>query len=99
MKKQRKPSSYTEEFRREAARLAYESPQPINAIAQELGVHGTTLYGWVTKYYPDRVKPQECKQSLDPQEELKQLKKELRRVTMERDILKKAAAYFAGETL
>ena len=95
----RKLASYTEEFRQSSAKLAYESDQPVSTTAENLGVHETTLYGWIAKYYPNRSKRQKIDQAIDPYEELKQLKKDLKRVTIERDILKKAAAYFAGETL
>jgi transposase len=95
----RNSSSYTEEFRQSSAKLAYESNQSVSTTADNLGVHETTLYGWIAKYYPNRSKRQKLDQGIDPYEELKQLKKDLKRVTMERDILKKAAAYFAGETL
>ncbi len=95
----RKLPSYTEEFRASSAKLAYESDQPVSTTADNLGVHETTLYGWIAKYYPNRSKRQKLNQAVDPHEELKQLKKDLKRITMERDILKKAAAYFAGETL
>ena len=95
----RKLLSYTEEFRKSSAKLAYESDQPVSKTAENLGVHETTLYGWIAKYYPKRSKRQKIGQADDPYEELKQLKKDFKRVTMERDILKKAAAYFAGETL
>lgn len=95
----RKSPSYTEEFRLSSAKLAYESSQPISATAENLGVHETTLYGWVAKYYPNRSQRQKVEPATDLQEELKRLRKENKRLTMERDILKKAAAYFAGETL
>ena len=95
----RKLPSYTEEFRQSSAKLAYESDQPISTTADNLGVHETTLYGWIAKYYPNRSKRQKIDHSNDPYEELKRLRKENKRLTMERDILKKAAAYFAGETL
>ena len=95
----RKLLSYTEEFRQSSAKLAYESDQPVSKTAENLGVHETTLYGWIAKYYPKRSKRQKIGQAVDPYEELKQLKKDFKRVSMERDILKKAAAYFAGETL
>ena len=90
----RKTKSYTLEFKQSSAKLAAESDQPISATALELGVHETTLYGWVKRYAPNVVKPHT---SDDTEEELKRIKKELVRVKQERDILKKAAAYFANE--
>jgi transposase len=95
----RKSTQYTKEFRQSSAKHAVESDQSIGVTAINLGIHETTLYSWVAKYYPDRNKRQETDTQLNPDDELKRLKKELKRVTMERDILKKAAAYFAGETL
>ena len=52
----RKLLSYTEEFRHSSAKLAYESNQPVSKTAENLGVHETTLYGWIAKYYPNRSK-------------------------------------------
>ena len=67
--------SYTEEFRKSSAKLAYESDQPVSKTAENLGVHETTLYGWIAKYYPKRSKRQKIGQADDPYEELKQLKR------------------------
>ncbi len=65
--------------------------------AQELGIHSSTLHGWVNKYHPNS--PNTVKDEVsDMAAEIKQLKKELARVTQEREILKKTAAYFARET-
>lgn len=91
-----KSANYTEEFRKSSARLAVDSDQSISTTAINIGVNETTLYIWVSKYHPERHKD---KEALDPLEELKRLRKDLKRVTMERDILKKATAYFAKETL
>jgi transposase-like protein len=98
MGKQR-TTQYSEEFRSSSAKLAVESDQPVVATARDLGVHETTLYGWIAKYYPDRNKRTNISGEIDPSEELKRLRKEVSRLRMERDILKKATAYFAGETL
>ncbi len=94
-----KAAQYSEEFRSSSAKLAVESDQSIVATARDLGVHETTLYGWVSKYYPDRNKQAKTDGEIDPSEEVKRLRKEVARLRMERDILKKATAYFAGETL
>jgi transposase len=92
----RRPSkNYTPEFKESAAKLAVESDQSISQIARELGVHVTTLHGWVSKFYPNRnIRPIN---EADPMEELKRLRKENARLREERDILKKATAYFAKE--
>lgn len=93
----RKVTNYTEEFRKSSAKLAIDSKQSLSIIADELGVHVTTLHGWVKRYYPasSHAKPSNASDSV--LEELKQLRKENIRLKQERDILKKAAAYFASE--
>lgn len=91
-----KPKAYTAEFKESAVKLAIESKNPISQTAEELGINRNTLYTWVDKY----SKPKELTMRTDEHiyEEVKRLKKELARVTQERDILKKAAAYFAKES-
>lgn len=91
-----KQQGYSAEFKESAVRLAIESQQPMSRTAKELGVTKTTLYTWVNKY----SKPKESTMRTDEHlyDELKRLKKELARVTQERDLLKKAAAYFAKES-
>ena len=95
--KKRQTKSYAQEFKRSSAKLAAESKQPVAQTAKELGVNPTTLHGWVNRYYPS-MKHSIDTSTDDAQLELKRLKKELARVKQERDILKKAAAYFASET-
>ena len=94
---------YSEDFRVSSAKLAYESDKPITHIAKELGLKKSTLFTWVNKYYPNK-KALECSDKdsevdVDLLAENKRLKKELLRAQQERDILKKATAYFANETL
>ena len=63
-------------------------------MAARLGVSVHSLYAWIKRY----TKPQEqCVQEDDQSAELRRLRAELKRLTEERDILKKAAAYFAKE--
>ena len=61
-------------------------------VAARLGVSSHSLYQWVNLY---SAPPVERQKADDQQAEMKRLKAELKRVTEERDILKKAAAYFA----
>jgi transposase len=91
-----KPKIYPAEFKESAVKLAIESKRPVSQTAKELGITRTTLYTWVDKY----SKPQESMMRTDEHlyDELKRLKKDLARVTQERDLLKKAAAYFAKES-
>ncbi len=97
----RKTTNYSLEFKQSSAQLAANSEQSISQTAKELGVNINTLHGWVNKFYPAtaKLKPQQTAESNDTEELLKQLRKENARLRQERDILKKAAAYFAGEVL
>ena len=91
----RAKKSYTLEFKQSSAKLAAESDQSIAQTAKDLGVNETTLYGWVTKY---ALKPkQRTAVKSETEQELQQLRKENAKLKQERDILKKAAAYFASE--
>ena len=85
---------YPAEFKERAVKLAVESDQPIAQTARDLGVNENTLHTWIGKYH--RTERQE-KEVNDEHlyEELKRLRKENARLKEERDILKKAAAYFA----
>jgi len=94
----RKIRSYTEDFKRSSAKLAVESEQSIAATARDLGINDVTLYGWVKRYYSNKL-TNNTTSSIDPLAEIQRLKKENARLKMERDILKKATAYFANETL
>lgn len=91
--KKKKTQEYTEEFKRESARLAIKSDCSIEQTAKNLGVSESGLRNWIKKYSSGSAKEKANSMEL----EIKELKKELSRVKQERDILKKATAYFAGE--
>jgi transposase-like protein len=95
----RQVTNYTEEFKRSSAKLAVESDQPITATARNLGVNEVTLHGWVKRYYATPTALTGAGNAVDMLAELTRLKKEVTRLKMERDILKKAAAYFANDSL
>ena len=84
---------YTEEFKREAVKQVTDRGYSVAEVAERLGTTTHSLYAWL-KRYGDQC-PEQSKQA-DSQAEIVQLKAELRRVTEERDILKKAATYFAS---
>lgn len=92
----RKSNIYTNEFKQSSAKLAAESNQPVTQTAKELGINATTLHGWVARYCSSNTNTKPTKIN-DMEAENKCLKKELARVKQERDILKKATAYFARE--
>lgn len=86
---------FSEEFKIEAVKQIAEKRYPVAEVASRLGVSKHSLYAWVKQYgipEPERIEAQ------SQQAELRRLKAELKRVTEERDILKKAAAYFAKES-
>ena len=90
---------YTEEFKQEAIRLATTSPQPIAKTARDLGMKNATLYNWVStakNTAPTVLSDQGNQVNLI--EELNRLRKENARLKEEREILKKATAFFAKET-
>ena len=91
-----KPRIYPAEFKESAVKLAIESKQPFTQTARELGITKSSLYNWVHKY----SKPKEVMRDDEHlYDELKRLKKkELDKVIQERDLLKKAAEYFAKES-
>jgi transposase len=93
---------YTQEFKDSAIQLALNNEKSVLKLSAELGVHEKTLYGWVNKYKKDHnleVKTLHKKSSNETlEEENRRLRKELANVKKDREILKKAAAYFARET-
>jgi transposase len=93
-----KPRTYTLEFKKESAKLALNSEQSINRTASDLGISHSALHGWIKKFFP-KGNSVISETTTNFELENKQLKKELSRVKQERDILKKATAYFAGEVL
>ena len=84
---------YPEEFKRDAVRQVTDRGYSVSQVANRLGVTTHSLYTWLKKYGPDAADHQA---KADDQAEIRRLQKELKRVTEERDILKKAAAYFAN---
>ncbi|PHZ86388.1 transposase [Paremcibacter congregatus] len=88
-------NNYTSEFRESSVKLALETDQPVAQTAKNLGINISTLHTWISKYGVALGKPSPLNEHHF--DEIKRLKKELAQVTQERDLLKKAAAYFAKE--
>ena len=86
---------YAAEFKERAVKLAVESDQPIAQTARDLGINENTLHTWISKYHQGANGPQGRLDAAHLYEDLKRLKKENALLKEERDILKKAAAYFA----
>jgi transposase len=91
-----KRRQHSEEFKREAVKLVTEGGYTTAQAARSLGIHENLLRNWRHKYSPEEEKPMKDLTETEAQE-LARLREENRRLRMERDILKKATAFFANE--
>ena len=90
--------SFSREYKLEAVRLVRERGVSVAQAARDLGLHTNVLRKWVRGYAADPQHAFPGQGQMKPDDaELTRLKRELKRVTAERDILKKAVAYFAKE--
>jgi transposase-like protein len=85
---------FSPEFKAEAVRLVTATDESLSTIARELGVTTTSLRHWVAAGRPQPRTPL----TEDERSELERLRRDIRRVEMERDILKKATAFFARQS-
>ncbi len=91
----RRPRRYSDEFRAEAVRLARESDRSLKDISAELGISTTCMRNWLSSAPDD--KPSTKGRVLSLEEQVRQLKRENERLREEREILKKATAFFAKD--
>jgi len=84
-------ANFSEEFKRDAVEQIVVRGYAVREVSERLGVSTHSLYKWMKLYSPAGKTPS----AVDHEAENRHLKRELARVTEERDILKKAAAYFA----
>ena len=89
---------YTQEFKEEAVRLV-SSGERVAVVAKNLGLSEQTLHNWVRAAGAGTLKGQAKSEVSSEQMEIRRIRSELARVKMKRDILKKATAYFARESL
>jgi transposase len=94
MGKKRNYKTYSKEFKEEAVALVHEQGYSVPEAAKSLGVAPNLLYRWKQKIEDER---QGKALSEDEREELKKLRKEVKNLRMEKEILKKASAFFAKE--
>ena len=87
-----KGKRYTEEFKIEAVKQVTDRGYSVNEVAERLGITTKSLYNWRSQLSGKK----EVRQSSDNSVRIAKLKAELKRVKEERDILKKAARYFAS---
>jgi transposase len=90
---------FSEEFKRDAVRLVVEEGYTFKAAASAVGVSDQTLRAWHTKFVPAPAPCGEHATLEELRDENQRLRKQLRRAELEREILKKATAYFAKESL
>jgi transposase len=87
---------YSKEFKREAVQLLRSSGRPLPQLAKELGVSPQSLRNWVSQRDVDDGKAAGL--TSDEREELRRLRREVKVLAEEREILKKAAAFFATDS-
>jgi transposase len=87
---------FTPEFKEEAVKQVIERGYSVADVAARLGVSAHSLYKWVKAVAPDKSE-QQSKELLEAKSEILRLRAQMRRVEEERDLLKKAARYFARE--
>ncbi|WP_201617944.1 transposase [Psychrobacter urativorans] len=96
-----KRKQYTREFKLEAINMVIEHNRKITEVAASLGIGQSTLDKWLRQYREEQqgISPTQGNALTDEQRELQELRKQVKRLTMERDILKKASALLALDSL
>lgn len=95
-KRRRPRRRFTDEFKQQAVRLVLDEGKSVGAVARELDLVASALGSWVKQAQADRTKGRTGVTTAE-REELARLRKENRILREEREILKKAAAFFAKE--
>ena len=94
-----KRKRYPEEFKIEAVRLLLNrGERTVTDIAESLGVPANHLHRWRARYEKAVTNPRQHVRETAEQAEIRRLKKEVDRLKMEREVLKKATAFFAKES-
>ncbi len=89
--------SFTTEFKAEAVRLCKVGDRTVGQVAKDLDLTETALRDWVKRADVDAGNGPPGALTTDERDELRELRKRVKRLEMEREILKKAAAFFAKE--
>jgi len=98
-KKPRQPRrSFTPEFKAEAVRLCRVGDRSIGRVASDLSIHDTLLRSWIRQADTDAGGGETGVLTTDERQELSRLRREVKRLSMERDVLKKATAFFVRES-
>lgn len=91
----RKRRTFNKEFKEEVVKLILEGGKPVSQAAKDLDISASVVTGWVKQAKIDRGVNPSGALTTDEKRELTQLRKEVRELRMEREILKKATAFFA----
>ena len=95
----RKRKHYSKEFKIDAVKLINEQGYKVSEAARNLGIHHSSLRRWKEELETNSAQAFPGKGHMSPEkEELHRLRKENKRLRMEREILKKATAFFANES-
>jgi transposase-like protein len=94
----RKQRAFTTEFKTQTVRLIQESGKSIGEVARELDLTESVVRAWVRQATIDRGRGGAGHLTTEEREELGRLRREVRTLRMERDILKKATSFFAKES-
>jgi transposase len=94
--KRRKRRNFTDEYKAEVVQLVEASDKPLAQVAHDLDLTVSVVRGWVAKSRAN-AKPQSQVAKLDSEAEIKTLRKRVKILEMEREILKKATAFFVKE--
>jgi transposase len=92
----RKPQRYSPEFKRDAVALVVSSGRPIKEVARELGISDTTLGNWVRAHAGGPKSEKGAANEVD--EETKRLRRRVAELEKEREILKRAMAFWVKES-
>jgi transposase len=93
----KKRRSFSKDFKLEAVKLVKEGGLSVSRAAQDLGIYETSLRRWIKQYEIDHGQGPAGALTTAEKEELRRLRREVRTLRMEREVLKKATAFFAKE--
>ena len=93
-----KNKKYPAEFKESSVKLAVESEESVAQVARNLGINVNTLHTWLNKYHKPKNDNHSSVNDQHIFDENKRLRKEVARLKEEREILKKAAVFFAKES-
>jgi len=89
---------YDQTFKDEAVKLALSSPKSYAQTARELGITESNIYQWISQQKDKAIDSPKLQEDIDLMSENRRLQQEILRLKEEREILKKAAKFFANET-